>query len=108
MSSSLRRYPNESIATHRIRSTPNGELVATLSGNTAIFENITISGEITGGNKKGSFYKTSEQLLPSGTNLITWDLSETWSNDGYIELQNDLSSFIVKKGSVYDLRITGR
>lgn len=50
----------------------------------------------------GSYYKSSNQLAFSGTTAITWDLSEDWTENGFIDPTSS-TNFVVNTAGVYQL-----
>jgi hypothetical protein len=74
---------------------------------TAIISNdiTTLFTEINTIRSCGSFYKTSNQFVPSGINIITWDASESWSDSGYIDISGGAggNTLVVQTAGVYEL-----
>jgi hypothetical protein len=51
----------------------------------------------------GSYYKSANQLAFSGNTDISFDLSESWTSNGYIDLSTSQTEFVVNTAGLYVL-----
>jgi hypothetical protein len=52
----------------------------------------------------GSYYKSTQQLSPTGSTDISFDVSENWTEPGYIDLSGGSgTNFVVAIGGIYRL-----